>query len=143
MPASESEAPLPMVTEPTGALLTRRVPGAARRGAVSARRQVGMLAPARPWHLAAVRMRPVVRAVAAAVPDDDGFLGAVRYRVRDWNHIASDPLRDARRAWYDTGGGGTRGVTPHPTTRLIGSVAHRWSQSQWPLIQKWCQYPWT
>ncbi|MFC9132745.1 alpha/beta fold hydrolase [Streptomyces sp. NPDC057099] len=55
--------------------------------------------PSRPWHLAALRMRPFVRAVAAALPDDDGvFLGEVRYRVRGWNGDEGDALRDVRRA---------------------------------------------
>lgn len=55
-------------------------------------------APARPWHVAALRMRPVVRAVAAAVPDDAVFLGQVRYRHRGWNGDSADPVQDARRA---------------------------------------------
>ncbi|MYQ68360.1 MULTISPECIES: alpha/beta fold hydrolase, partial [unclassified Streptomyces] len=54
-------------------------------------------APSRPWHLAALRMRPFVRAVAAAVPGDV-LLGEVRYRVRGWNGPDADPLRDTRRA---------------------------------------------
>ncbi|MGX1274319.1 alpha/beta hydrolase [Streptomyces phaeoluteigriseus] len=110
MPASENEEPLPVPAEPVGALLTRRVPPAARaavlflHGGRSESRD-----PARPWHLAAVRMRPVVRAVAAAVPDDDVLLGAVRYRVRGWNQGDADPLRDARRALAEL-------------TRLVGDV---------------------
>ncbi|MFM9373570.1 alpha/beta hydrolase [Streptomyces sp. Da 82-17] len=55
--------------------------------------------PSRPWHLAALRMRPFVRAVAAALPADDPVLLAnVRYRVRGWNGAAADALHDARRA---------------------------------------------
>ncbi|MEU8652469.1 alpha/beta fold hydrolase [Streptomyces sp. NPDC048737] len=109
MPASENEAPSQVAVEPADALLTRRVPRAARaavlflHGGRSDSRD-----PSRPWHLAAVRMRPVVRAVAAAVPDDV-FLGAVRYRVRGWNQDAADPLRDARRALAEL-------------TRLVGDV---------------------
>ncbi|MEV6613055.1 alpha/beta fold hydrolase [Streptomyces sp. NPDC051051] len=109
MPASEDEAPPQVAAEPAGALLTRRVPRAARaavlflHGGRSDSRD-----PSRPWHPAAVRMRPVVRAVAAAVPDDV-FLGAVRYRVRGWNQEAADPLRDARRALAEL-------------TRLVGDV---------------------
>ncbi|MGN9815181.1 alpha/beta hydrolase [Streptomyces sp. SD11] len=55
-------------------------------------------APSRPWHLAAVRMKPFVRAVARAIPDDDVLLAEVRYRVRGWNGGDADSLRDARRA---------------------------------------------
>ncbi|MBQ0851175.1 alpha/beta fold hydrolase [Streptomyces sp. BH-SS-21] len=55
-------------------------------------------APSRPWHLAAVRMKPFVRAVARATPDDDVLLAEVRYRVRGWNGGDADALRDARRA---------------------------------------------
>lgn len=54
-------------------------------------------APSRRRHLAALRMRPFVRAVAAVAPDDV-LLGEVRYRLRGWNGPDADPLRDARRA---------------------------------------------
>ncbi|MGW1540075.1 alpha/beta fold hydrolase [Streptomyces sp. NPDC002309] len=53
---------------------------------------------ARPWHLAALRMRPFVRAVAAQVNREDVLLAQVRYRRRGWNGDQADPLRDARRA---------------------------------------------
>ncbi|MFJ6985763.1 MULTISPECIES: alpha/beta fold hydrolase [unclassified Streptomyces] len=53
---------------------------------------------ARPWQLAALRMRPFVRSVAAALPDDDVLLAEVRYRFRGWNGAAADPLRDTRHA---------------------------------------------
>ncbi|WP_420032021.1 alpha/beta fold hydrolase [Streptomyces sp. cg28] len=56
------------------------------------------LAPSRPWHAAALRMRPFERAVASALPDDDVLLARVRYRVRGWNGAAADPLRDAEEA---------------------------------------------
>lgn len=55
-------------------------------------------APARPWNVAALRMRPFVRAVAAAVPDDEVFLGRVRYRLRGWNGSRADAARDAQQA---------------------------------------------
>jgi dienelactone hydrolase len=58
-------------------------------------------APSRPWHLAAVRMRPFVRAVAATTPYDEVLLGQVRYRVRGWNGDEADSLRDARQALAD------------------------------------------
>ncbi|WP_413759286.1 alpha/beta fold hydrolase [Streptomyces sp. MMBL 11-3] len=50
----------------------------------------------RPWHLAALRMRPVLRAAASATPLDDIVLAHVRYRHRGWNH--NDPLHDTYRA---------------------------------------------
>lgn len=56
------------------------------------------LARSRPWNVAALRMRPVVRAVAAAVPDDEVFLGQVRYRLQGWNGSRADPVGDVRRA---------------------------------------------
>ncbi|WP_435240445.1 alpha/beta fold hydrolase [Streptomyces cucumeris] len=54
--------------------------------------------PARPWQLAAVRMRPFLRAVGRAVPDRRLFVGAVRYRYQGWNGTVADPLRDTERA---------------------------------------------
>ncbi|MFG2476098.1 alpha/beta hydrolase [Streptomyces fagopyri] len=67
------------------------------------------LAPARPWHVAALRMRPVTRAVAAAVPDGGVFLARVRYRHRGWNGSRADPVQDARQALAEL-------------TRLVGEV---------------------
>ncbi|MFF3886224.1 dienelactone hydrolase family protein [Streptomyces sp. NPDC001914] len=49
-----------------------------------------------PWHLAALRMRPVLRAAASAMPLDDLVLAHVRYRHRGWNQ--EDPLNDTYRA---------------------------------------------
>ncbi|MFJ3235018.1 dienelactone hydrolase family protein [Streptomyces sp. NPDC086787] len=49
-------------------------------------------APSRPWHLAALRMRPVLRAAASAVSLDHVLLGEVRYRLRGWNQ--GDPVDD-------------------------------------------------
>lgn len=92
------------------ALVPRRSPPAARAailflhgGTADSR------APSRPWQLAAVRMKPFVRAVAAALPDDRVFLGEVRYRVRGWNGADADALRDVRRALAEL-------------TRLVGDV---------------------
>ncbi|MEU8585925.1 alpha/beta fold hydrolase [Streptomyces sp. NPDC048664] len=50
-------------------------------------------APSRPWHLAALRMRPVLRAAASGLPLDRVLLGEVRYRHRGWNQ--GDPVEDA------------------------------------------------
>lgn len=60
--------------------------------------QAESLAPSRPWNVAALRMRPIVRAVAAAVPDDEVFLGQVRYRLRGWNGSRADPVGDVQQA---------------------------------------------
>ncbi|MFC9681541.1 alpha/beta fold hydrolase [Streptomyces sp. NPDC056948] len=81
------------------ALVPRRAPAAPRAAVLFLHggRSEGR-APSRPWHLAALRMRPFVRAVAAALPDDGVFLGEVRYRVRGWNGEDGDALRDVRRA---------------------------------------------
>ncbi|MBU6532630.1 alpha/beta fold hydrolase [Streptomyces mayonensis] len=53
---------------------------------------------ARPWQLAALRMRPFLRALEAATGRDDVLLARVRYRSRGWNGAAAEPLRDTRRA---------------------------------------------
>ncbi|WP_315903675.1 alpha/beta hydrolase [Streptomyces rhizosphaerihabitans] len=55
-------------------------------------------APSRRWNVAGVRMRPFVRAVARALPDEDTFVGQVRYRHRGWNGADADPLADVLRA---------------------------------------------
>ncbi|WP_328491859.1 alpha/beta fold hydrolase [Streptomyces sp. NBC_00414] len=69
----------------------------------------------RPWHLAALRMKPVVRAVAHAIPDDDVLLAEVRYRVRGWNGGDADSLRDARRALDEL-----RRIAPDVPVVLVG-----------------------
>ncbi|MFD6285447.1 alpha/beta hydrolase [Streptomyces sp. NPDC060205] len=72
-------------------------------------------APSRPWHLAAVRMKPFLRAVARAIPDDDVLLAEVRYRVRGWNGGDADSLRDARRALEEL-----RRLAPDVPVVLVG-----------------------
>ncbi|PSM44931.1 alpha/beta hydrolase [Streptomyces dioscori] len=72
-------------------------------------------APSRPWHLAAVRMKPFVRAMARAIPDDDVLLAEVRYRVRGWNGGDADSLRDARRALEEL-----RHLAPDVPVVLVG-----------------------
>ncbi|MET8583504.1 alpha/beta fold hydrolase [Streptomyces collinus] len=51
---------------------------------------------AQPWHMAALRMRPVLRAAASTLPLDGIVLAHVRYRHRGWNQ--DDPLNDTYRA---------------------------------------------
>ncbi|OIJ68041.1 alpha/beta fold hydrolase [Streptomyces mangrovisoli] len=58
--------------------------------------------PANPWQLSALRIRPLVRAVAAVTPDDV-LVAQVRYRVRGWNGADADPLHDAHRALDELG----------------------------------------
>lgn len=83
-----------------GPLVTHRVPDSPRAAVLFLHGgRADSRAPSRRWHLAAVRMRPLVRAVAAATPADAGVLvGEVRYRVRGWNGDEADPLADTRRA---------------------------------------------
>ncbi|MGW3313650.1 alpha/beta fold hydrolase [Streptomyces sp. NPDC001073] len=57
--------------------------------------------PIRPWQLAALRMRPVLRSSASAVSLDEVLLGQVRYRCRGWND--SDAELDALRALSELG----------------------------------------
>ncbi|MEV8127391.1 alpha/beta fold hydrolase [Streptomyces sp. NPDC085944] len=82
-----------------GALRVRRRPDRARAAVLVLHggRAVSRGA-ARPWQLAALRMRPFLRAVEAATVRDDVLLGQVRYRSRGWNGTAAEPLRDTRRA---------------------------------------------
>lgn len=54
--------------------------------------------PARPWQLAALRMKPVVRAVTAELPYQDVLVAQVRYRLRGWNGDRADAARDTLRA---------------------------------------------
>ncbi|WP_435210253.1 alpha/beta fold hydrolase [Streptomyces sp. bgisy034] len=84
---------------PGAALVTRRATRPARAAVLFLHGgSADSRARSRSWHPAAVRMRPFVRAVAAAVPDADILLAEVRYRVRGWNGQDADPVRDARRA---------------------------------------------
>ncbi|MEU0671924.1 alpha/beta fold hydrolase [Streptomyces sp. NPDC006172] len=92
------------------ALVTRRAaPGARAAVLFLCGGRADSRAPSRPWHLAAVRMRPFVRSVARAVPDDDVLLGEVRYRLRGWNGSDADTLKDVHRALGEL-------------TRLVGDV---------------------
>ncbi|MFF3849675.1 alpha/beta fold hydrolase [Streptomyces sp. NPDC002328] len=84
---------------PAAALVTRRAAATARAAVLFLYGgRADSRAPSRPWHLAAVRMRPFVRAVAREVPDDDVLLGEVRYRLRGWNGAEADTLKDVRTA---------------------------------------------
>ncbi|MYU07353.1 alpha/beta fold hydrolase [Streptomyces sp. SID8366] len=75
---------------------------------------------ARPWQLAALRMRPVLRAAASGVPPDETALGHVRYRHRGWNP-EEDPLYDAYRALEELG----RLIGPVPVVLIGHSMGGR------------------
>ncbi|MER5888722.1 alpha/beta fold hydrolase [Streptomyces sp. NPDC001941] len=99
-----------------------------RRGAPTPRAAVLFLhggradshAPSRPWHLAALRMRPFVRA-AARTTADDVLLATVRYRLRGWNGGDADALRDTRRALEEL----SRRFGPVPTVLVGHSMGGR------------------
>ncbi|MFF3494687.1 alpha/beta hydrolase [Streptomyces sp. NPDC002795] len=93
-----------------GALIARRVPPGARSAVLFLHggRADGR-SPSRPWHLAALRMRPFVRAVSSALADDPVLLAQVRYRVRGWNGPDADALHDTEQALQEL-------------TRLVGDV---------------------
>ncbi|MFE0513775.1 alpha/beta hydrolase [Streptomyces sp. NPDC058964] len=90
---------VPGAADAPAALVVRRAPRTPRAAVLFLHggKEVSR-APSRPWHPAAVRMRPFVRAVAAVLPDDDVLLGEVRYRLRGWNGGDADALRDVQRA---------------------------------------------
>ncbi|WP_050371856.1 alpha/beta hydrolase [Streptomyces acidiscabies] len=56
--------------------------------------------PSRDRQLAALRMGPVARAVSAVV-GEDVLVTRVRYRVRGWNGVQADPVRDTLGALDD------------------------------------------
>ncbi|MFS8198277.1 alpha/beta fold hydrolase [Streptomyces sp. CWNU-52B] len=100
MPVHE-QAPAtgPAGSVPAPALVVRRMPRVPRAAVLFLHGgRADSHARSRPWHLAAVRMKPFVRAVAHAVRDDDVLVAEVRYRVRGWNGRDADSLRDAQRA---------------------------------------------
>ncbi|MFD8589255.1 alpha/beta hydrolase [Streptomyces sp. NPDC059637] len=83
----------------SGRLRTHRVP--ARPAAVLLVLHGGRehsVRPSRPWHGAALRMRPFLSAVRRSPHGGSLALASVRYRVRGWNRDRSDPVHDAREA---------------------------------------------
>ncbi|MFJ6540237.1 dienelactone hydrolase family protein [Streptomyces sp. NPDC091385] len=91
----------------------------------------------RPWHLAAMRMRPLLRAVGAGLPADHVLLGEIRYRHRGWNDGAA--ADDVRRALaelaarhgsvpvvlvgHSMGGRAALRVADHPAVRGVLALA--------------------
>ncbi|MDI3409452.1 alpha/beta hydrolase [Streptomyces cavernicola] len=90
-------------TDEAAALVPRRTPSRPRAAVLFLHGgRADSRSPSRPWHLAALRMRPFVRAVATALPATDSVLLAdVRYRMRGWNGTSADALHDTRRALDD------------------------------------------
>ncbi|WP_018546545.1 dienelactone hydrolase family protein [Streptomyces sp. LaPpAH-108] len=72
------------------ALLVRHAPETVRAAVLTAhggRAEDHTLS--RPWHLAALRMRPLLRAVGTGLPPDHVLLGEIRYQHRGWNDGAA------------------------------------------------------
>ncbi|MFE7857100.1 alpha/beta fold hydrolase [Streptomyces sp. NPDC101209] len=103
--------------------------------------------PARPWQLAALRMDPFVRAVAAASADRDVLVARVRYRLRGWNGERADPVRDVRRALgelsgplpvvllgHSMGGRAALRAAGHPWVRGVVGLAPWWPAGE-PVAQ--------
>lgn len=98
------------MADASGALVPHRAPRGARAAVLFLHGgRADSRSTSRPWHLAGLRMRPFVRAVATALADEPVLLARVRYRVRGWNGADADALRDAERALHDL-------------TRLVGDV---------------------
>nr|WP_245695359.1 alpha/beta family hydrolase [Streptomyces antibioticus] len=79
------------------------------------------LTPSRPWHPAALRMRPFHRAIEAALPHGDVALARVRYRLRGWNDVRADPVPDTLDALNRL----TELVGPVPTVLVGHSMGAR------------------
>ncbi|MZD03543.1 alpha/beta fold hydrolase [Streptomyces sp. SID5785] len=80
-------------------LVPRHVPSGARAAVLFLHGgRADSRAVSRPWHLAALRMRPFVRATSAELGDAPVALAEVRYRVRGWNGADADAFHDAERA---------------------------------------------
>ncbi|MCS0605853.1 alpha/beta hydrolase [Streptomyces sp. LP11] len=97
---------------------------------------------ARPWHPAALRMRPFPRAIRSALPDGDVLLARVRYRLRGWNGTRADPVRDTLEALrrltdlagpvpvvlvgHSMGGRAALHAASHPRVRAVVALAPWW-----------------
>ncbi|WP_250400865.1 alpha/beta hydrolase [Streptomyces cellostaticus] len=98
--------------------------------------------PARPWHPAALRMRPFHRAIRARLPHEDVLLAAVRYRLRGWNGAHADPVPDTLEALaalaglagpvptvlvgHSMGGRAVLRAAGHPQVRAVVALAPWW-----------------
>ncbi|NEB00400.1 alpha/beta fold hydrolase [Streptomyces sp. SID13726] len=105
---------------------------------------------ARPWQLAALRLDPVARAVAAALPHPDVLVGRVRYRLRGWNGERADPVLDTLRALdtlaelagpvptvlvgHSMGGRAALRAAGHPLVRGLVALAPWWPPGE-PVTQ--------
>ncbi|MFF8474607.1 alpha/beta fold hydrolase [Streptomyces sp. NPDC015414] len=98
--------------------------------------------PARPWHPAALRMRPFHRAIRAGLPHEDVLLARVRYRLRGWNGAHADPVPDTLEALdglaglagpvptvlvgHSMGGRAVLHAAGHPHVRAVVALAPWW-----------------
>ncbi|MEU4153257.1 alpha/beta fold hydrolase [Streptomyces sp. NPDC026659] len=124
--------------EARSALLVRHAPETVRAAVLTAhggRAEDHTLS--RPWHLAAVRMRSLLRAVGTGLPPDHVLLGEIRYRHRGWNDGAA--ADDVRRALaelaarhgpvpvvlvgHSMGGRAALRVADHPAVRGVLALA--------------------
>ncbi|MFJ9817471.1 alpha/beta hydrolase [Streptomyces sp. NPDC101151] len=105
MATGHEHAPVaPAADRATAALVTRRVPPSPRAAVLFLHGgKEDSRARSRPWQPAALRMKPFIRAVAAATRDDGILLAEVRYRVQGWNGHDADPVQDAQRALAELG----------------------------------------
>ncbi|MEV0848221.1 alpha/beta fold hydrolase [Streptomyces sp. NPDC049954] len=122
------------------ALVLAREPAGARHVALLLHggRSEGRQA-ARPWQLAALRMRPFASALSRVLPTGSTVLGTVRYRYRGWNGGAADALGDTVAALdelerrtgglpvvllgHSMGGRAALRAAAHPSVRAVVALA--------------------
>ncbi|MFI2715133.1 alpha/beta family hydrolase [Streptomyces collinus] len=145
---NDQPTPLPA---PAGVLVPHLLP-ARPRGAVLLLHggRADDLTAARSWHPAALRMRPFLRAVEAALPHQDVVLAGVRYRLRGWNGTRADPVPDTLDALnrlaelagpvptvlvgHSMGGRAALHAVGHPQVRALLALAPWWPPGE-PVTQ--------
>ena len=136
VPAANALVPLRLPARPRAAVLVLH--GGRAHG----------LAPSRPWHPAALRMRPFHRAIASALPSEDVLIARVRYRVRGWNDGRADPVPDTLAALgqlaelagpvptvlvgHSMGGRAALHAVGHPLVRGLLALAPWWPLDEPP-----------
>ncbi|MEU6818480.1 alpha/beta fold hydrolase [Streptomyces sp. NPDC046860] len=136
------------IQAPEGALVVRYAPRAPRAAVLTLHGgRANDVSATRPWHLAALRMRPIQRAVAAGLPQEDVLLAEVRYRQRGWNDgaAADDALRalaELRERYgplpvvlvgHSMGGRAALRVAAHPAVRGVLALAP-WLPASEPTV---------